>query len=272
MANQSQHRGQGQQRREEDRTGQATAQMTSRDLDAGMTARVQGIKYEMQNIPFTQEGLQNFLGPNWHVKPSRQGNFQVNIANMRSMSDDDKITMLYKGREALRTKGFAVNGKLTFRSSVTGDFQNWPCLWVDQGDTRKINHIMGLKSQISELRALINTVKETGDTGLLDEWTLEREMNTGGGDVFEGDREIMPSEEDFEAAARVERHKQQISQGIGLRNTIDPTERQRQLNSDSPGFGGYPEQHYGEIKEGRSPNPQRGPSQRSPQRDPLDED
>jgi hypothetical protein len=225
--------------------GQAPDQMNTQDLAEGQSKRGFGPDLSMKEVPFTQEGIQNFLGPRFQVKPSRQGNFQINIGNMRASSDDDKITLLYKARELLRSRGFAVTAKLTFRSSRTQRFENWPCLWVDQNpDSSHVQKLQGI------LQRMAAKLEEAGiNLG------IEDALDLGGGDAFEQDREIEPTEDDNERTAMIQRNKQLVAEGKNLRSTQDPLYREPTLNQASPGFPGDQAQHGGKVRPGRSPAP-----------------
>lgn len=224
---------------------QAPTQMTSEDAARGQGKPGFGPDLSMKVVPFTQEGLQNYLGPRFQVKPSRQGNFQINIANMRASSDDDKLTLLYEARKLLRNKGFAVTAKFTFRSSRTQRFENWPCLWVDQSiENSKIAQLQGAMDQ------LMARLEEAGI-----QIPLDIKMAAGGGDAFEEDREIQPTEDDNERTAMIQKNKQNVAEGKGLRSTQDPMYREPTLNQPSPGYKGDDFQHGGTVRPGRSPAP-----------------
>lgn len=228
---------------------QAQGQMNTQDLGRGLGK--QGIQTGQVpregEVPFTQEGLQNYLGPRFQVKPSRQGNFQINIANMRASSDDDKLTLLYKARNMLRAVGFEASTKFTFRSQITNRFENWPCLWVDRGGSEQTSNLGRIANRLEKLLARI---EEVGG-----ELPLDTLQELGGGDTFEEDREIEPSEEDMEHAAMIQRNKHQVARGQGVRRNQDPMTRTPTLNQPSPGYPGDARQHGGKVRPGRSPAP-----------------
>lgn len=215
---------------------QPPSQMTSADVAEGPGKQDIGINREAA-VAFTQESLQEFLGPRFFVKPSRQGNFQINIANMRASSDDDKVTLLYRAREMLRSKGFTASIKLTFRSQVTSRFENWPCIWVDEGESAQLSQLGRLKQLTQTLLAKLTTMGVSVDPDIIAE--------AGGGDQFEEDREIQPTDEDMEHQAAVMKNKQNVSEGKGLRSLQDPFTREPQLNQPSPGYPGDERQHRG---------------------------
>ncbi len=189
-----------------------------------------GVELET-GIPFTPEALSELLGENFYVKPTRQGNFQVNIRHIRDMSDDDKITLLYEGRRLLREQGFEVTAKLTYRNTATQMFTNWPCLWVDQPVTHPLNPLHDLDQMTERLflsleRNGIEVPQDVKDRMVVK--PAEMKM-----------REVAPSEEDFERAGSIRRRQHDIAKGTGSRKTQNPMERGPTLNQPSPGVGGY---------------------------------
>ncbi len=145
----------------------------------------------------------------------------------------------------MRGRGFSVNAKLTFRSNQTNRFENWPCLWVDQGADN---------TQLQRLTGIIKTfTAKLAAAGI--EVDLDTIMATGGGDAFEEDREIQPNEEDFEHAASIQANKLNVAKG-NVRSAQDPMTRVPTLNQPSAGFEGDPRQHGGTTRPGRSPAPE----------------
>lgn len=183
----------------------------------------------MEGIVFTLEGLQGSLGEHYFVKQSRQGNFQVNLKDIRSYSDDDKVTMLYRARQKLQAAGLDASIKLTYRNQGTGRFENWPCIWVDRGRIPQLTDVRNVTRMIQRVFALLEQQGIEVPENIITQF--------GTGDEFEDERESEPDETSFEGAAAIRRRQEEISEGIGIRKPMDPAVRGPTLNVPSPGVG-----------------------------------
>jgi hypothetical protein len=75
--------------------------------------------------------IQVIVGEEMLLKTSpRNGNVQVNIAEMAKQGGREKLELLHKSAVALEAKGYEVDFQNSYKDR-NGNWQPWPCLWVN---------------------------------------------------------------------------------------------------------------------------------------------